>query len=97
MIMELYGFSGFMKSKSHELVAAPAVREECSRHRNNSMGMGVIFSVEFIVNHLINTGGGYFISRLKFIHLSCVGYLLLESEVEDLLTANGRLLINRSE
>ena len=70
MIMRLYGFSGLVKSKSDTAVTASAFRKYCSGYGNNPMEMSVIFSIEFVMNHIIDTGGRYFVSWLKFIHLS---------------------------
>jgi len=69
MTMCLNGLRGFVKSKSHPAVTAPAFREYSPRYRNDPMGMSVIFSVEFIVNHIVDTRGRYLISWLKFMHV----------------------------
>jgi hypothetical protein len=71
--MRLDVFSGLVQAKSHPAVTASAGREYGSGYRNHLMRMGVIVPVQFIVHHLIDTGGRYYISRLEFIRLYCHG------------------------
>lgn len=71
MIMRLNVFSGLVKSKSYPTVTASAWREDCAGYRCHLMGVGVIVPVEFIVDHIIDTGCRDFISWLEFIYLFC--------------------------
>jgi hypothetical protein len=69
MIMRLDVFSGLVKSKSHPAFTASAWRKDFAGYRCDLMGVGVIVSVEFIVDHIIDTGDRYLISWLEFIYL----------------------------
>ena len=82
MVMRLDRVGGLVKSKSHPPVTASAWRKHRSRYRDDLMGFGVIVPVEFIVDHIIDAGGGYLISRLEFINFFFHGPLLLSRFAE---------------
>ena len=66
-MMRLDWLSGLVKSKSHPTVTAEARREGRSRYRDDPVRVGVIVPVEFVMDHIVDTGGRYLISRLEFI------------------------------
>jgi hypothetical protein len=67
MMMRLDGLSSLVKSKSHPTVTAEARREGRSRYRDDPVRVGVIVPVEFVMDHIVDTGSRYLISRLEFI------------------------------
>jgi len=78
VMMRLDWLGRLVKSKSHPAVTAQAWREDCSRHCDNLMRMGVVVPVEFVMNHIVDTGGRYPISRLEFIAFFFHPFLLSE-------------------
>ena len=76
MIVRVEVFSGLVKTKSHRVLTTSAWREDCSRYRCDLMGVGVIVPVEFIVDHIVDTGCGHLVARLEyFIIVGHVGVL----------------------
>ena len=51
-----------MKSESHRIPTTPALREYLATYCSNVMSMGVIISVEFVVEYVIDPGGWHRIS-----------------------------------
>jgi hypothetical protein len=83
MIMPVDVFSSLVKSKSHRAIAASAWREDFAGYRCDPVGVGVIVPVDFIVNHIVNTGCEHLIARLEHIIVvahsrsSVIGFLPL--------------------
>jgi hypothetical protein len=71
MIMRLDMFSSLVKSKSHPAVTPSARRKYSAGYGCNLMGMSVIVPVEFIVDHIIDTGCRYLVSWLELIRFCC--------------------------
>jgi hypothetical protein len=77
MIMRLDMFSSLVKSKSHPAVTPPARRKYFADYRCNLMGKGVIVPVEFVMDHIVDTGCRYLVPWLEFIRSFHFGLLYL--------------------